>query len=356
MALATTPSASSTAASLPTSPPTSSSTATAATTPLNLLGQNDSAGSRYDFPTSTQFRFGDVNTGKVLTYSSIEQASLQTGTAGDTLNVTSVPFALRLSTGTGNDVVNISNIGGPVSSLPITVNTGPENTNFGGGDDLTVGGATVVVDQNDAVRNLAVNGTLRVTNGAVLTRVPPLIDFLPLSLTGVIDLADGALLWRAGGQTPDFRAMLTAGRNGGAWNGTSANGAINSSLAAASPQGDGVGYGLGSEISPTSIGGFAIAAGDTLLRYTLDGDANLDRTVNFSDLVILAQNYNLAGRNFTHGDFDYSPDGKVDFADLVILAQAYNKSLPAQLATIVGSGVAPAGSKGRKDPGLDELN
>jgi hypothetical protein len=322
---------------------------------MNLLGQSDSASSRYDFPTSTQFRFGDVNTGKILTYSGFEQASLQTSSASDTLNVTSIPFALRISTGTGNDVVNISNIAGQVSTLPITINTGPETTSFGGGDDLTVGGATVVVDQSDVVRNLVVNGTLRITNGAVLTRVPPSIDFLPLSLTGVFDLADGALLWKAGGQTPDFRAMLIAGRNGGAWNGTSASGAMNSSTAASSSLGDGVGYGLGSEIAPTTLGGFTIAPADVLVRYTLEGDANLDRTVNFPDLVRLAQNYDLTNRGFSQGDFNYSPDGKVDFADLVILAQRYGSSLPAVFETSMVAPQAPSKLPGKRRPAGEDI-
>jgi fibronectin-binding autotransporter adhesin len=71
----------------------------------------------------------------------------------------------------------------------------------------------------------------------------------------------------------------------------------------------------------------------TLDFFVLAGDANRDRHVDFADLVILAQNYNLSGRNFGQGDFNYS--GTVDFADLVILAQKYNSTLallPAEIA------------------------
>jgi T5SS/PEP-CTERM-associated repeat protein len=71
--------------------------------------------------------------------------------------------------------------------------------------------------------------------------------------------------------------------------------------------------------------GYREAAGVITVRLTLAGDANLDSTVNFNDLVSLAQNYNLTGKVWAQGDFDYN--GTVDFNDLVPLAQNYNQSL-----------------------------
>jgi hypothetical protein len=60
------------------------------------------------------------------------------------------------------------------------------------------------------------------------------------------------------------------------------------------------------------------------------GDANLDGTVDFNDLVALAQNYNTSGKTWFHGDFTY--DGTVDFNDLVQLAQNYNQPVPSDPA------------------------
>ena len=77
----------------------------------------------------------------------------------------------------------------------------------------------------------------------------------------------------------------------------------------------------------TTANGMAMAADHVLPFFVLAGDANRDRSVNFADLVVLAQNYNLTDKTFSQGNFDYSTDGAVDFADLVILAQKYNVSL-----------------------------
>jgi outer membrane protein assembly factor BamB len=74
--------------------------------------------------------------------------------------------------------------------------------------------------------------------------------------------------------------------------------------------------------------GDAQSGGDfTFAFYELAGDANRDRVVNFSDLLVLAKNYNGTGKTWADGDF--TGDGVVNFADLLILARNYNKTLPA---------------------------
>jgi len=66
----------------------------------------------------------------------------------------------------------------------------------------------------------------------------------------------------------------------------------------------------------------ATLVGDATVKAG-NGDANLDGTVDFNDLVKLAQNYNTSGgKTWFNGDFNY--DGNVDFNDLVLLAQNYN--------------------------------
>ena len=82
--------------------------------------------------------------------------------------------------------------------------------------------------------------------------------------------------------------------------------------------------------------GTADAAGNSLSDTALDffvlaGDVNQDRTVDFGDLVVLAQNYGGSNKAYAQGDL--TGDGKVDFVDLVLLAQNYGSSLAAAVAS-----------------------
>jgi hypothetical protein len=111
--------------------------------------------------------------------------------------------------------------------------------------------------------------------------------------------------------------LLTRGHAAGAWNGTNVGGAFNSSVAAGSAASDGVGYGLGSQIKPATIGPFNIAPGDALLRYTLDGDADLDTDVDLDDVGKWSVNFTgeLGGsgtKSWTQGDWDFDGDADLD--------------------------------------------
>ena len=293
---------------------------------LSLLGQNDSGTRTYAFPALNQFRFGDTTTGKVVTFSEMEQATLHCGGGNDTIDVSTASIPLSIHAGAGSDNVNIT-----ASTAPVTVDTGPENPPvlFGRqGDSINAGfvstfPAQVVVAASDTVVGLNITGgsTLRIANAAVLVRAKPSVD--GGFAVGTLDIANGALLVRAGSIAPDFRSLLTTGRAGGAWNGTGAGGAINSSFAAASGFSDGVGHGLGSEIGISSIGGFTIEPGDTLLGYTLDGDADLNGNVDIADFSRIAANFNAGGKVWTSGDSTY--DNTTDIADFAGLAANFNQ-------------------------------
>ena len=51
------------------------------------------------------------------------------------------------------------------------------------------------------------------------------------------------------------------------------------------------------------------------------GDANFDAKVSISDIVIMANNFNQSGKNWTHGDF--TGDGTVGIGDLTLASTFY---------------------------------
>ncbi|MDB5323494.1 MAG: hypothetical protein JWN40_5125, partial [Phycisphaerales bacterium] len=113
-------------------------------------------------------------------------------------------------------------------------------------------------------------------------------------------------------------------------------------LAAGMPDGD---YRL-----TLPAGAVADSAGNAIVGdasfdfFQLTGDINRNRSVDFNDLAIMAQNYNAAGKNWGTGDLN--GDGATDFLDLALLAQRYNTSLPdlvaASAAAAVVANVTPA--------------
>jgi len=111
-----------------------------------------------------------------------------------------------------------------------------------------------------------------------------------------------------------------------------AAGAIFSSTVKSNPR-DAVGYADGSIDSGT-----AAQPGQVLIEYTLDGDVNLDRTVNFADLLAVAQNFNKTGEDWAGGNFNYGPTGLVNFGDLLIVAQSFNSVLTPAAGAAVQSG------------------
>jgi fibronectin-binding autotransporter adhesin len=174
------------------------------------------------------------------------------------------------------------------------------------------------------------NNTATDLNGALALANSAKVDLNSNAL--VVDYApgnDAAVL-------SGVRQNILTGYNAsspGAGDGNWLGNGITSSSAAADPNAKGIGYALSSEIlGPTggSFMGTPVDGDAVLTRYTLLGDATLDGTVNFADLVQLAQNYNVVDgtRTWFLGDFTY--DGNVNFADLVKLAQNYNTTLPAE--------------------------
>jgi hypothetical protein len=167
-----------------------------------------------------------------------------------------------------------------------------------------------------STRPLQINGTASLQAGGYrLLRCAS----LALGAAGALDLADNALLVDYTGPSPlnMINAWLHAGYAGGAWNGVG----IRSSIAAANPLNRALGIGEANTIFhsfPASIGGFAVPDNSAvLIRFTFYGDANLDRTVDISDLYLLASNWRQTSRRWDQGDFNFdSTTNAVDLGSL----------------------------------------
>lgn len=89
----------------------------------------------------------------------------------------------------------------------------------------------------------------------------------------------------------------------------------------------------------TDTSGTPLFNSTTTTFFSLAGDINRDRAVDFGDLLILAQNYGASGQSYAQGNINGDANGNVDFDDLLMLSQNYGASL--LLAQ-------PPGVKGRK--------
>jgi hypothetical protein len=77
-------------------------------------------------------------------------------------------------------------------------------------------------------------------------------------------------------------------------------------------------------IGVTDVAGNSLASAASVSFFHLPGDVNRSRSVDFADLLIVAQHYGQPG-TYAKGDLNYS--GVVDFGDLLMLAQNYGLAL-----------------------------
>lgn len=164
------------------------------------------------------------------------------------------------------------------------------------------------------------------------------VDNLSVATSAQLDIKNNTVIVDYAGTSPlaAVQAAIVSGYASGTWNGMG----IVSSGAAGNAA---IGYVEASSVGLAggSFAGQTLSGDAILIRYTLKGDTDLNRTVNFDDLLSLAQGYNLAG-GWRQGDSNY--DGAVNFDDLLALAQNYGGSMTLQqedaLASIAGAAFA----------------
>lgn len=263
------------------------------------------------------------NHGATLTFSDATRVTASLSNLGETLNVndTLSSFLVDAIGGTAKDTINVVR-----TSAGSYVRLSPS----GGFDDVTVDTTGIAsnagLQLNGSVFDL---GSLTINNAGRVAQATGTASIRVKTLgfggNGAFDLGNGALVvdYTGATQLSALRGNILTGYNAGAWNGKG----INSSFNAGHPS-YAIGYAEATAVRtafPATFEAFSnIDNTSILIRSTLKGDANLDRIVDFQDLVRLAQNYNSGGKVWSQGDFNY--DGTVDFNDLVALAQNYNTS------------------------------
>ena len=218
---------------------------------------------------------------------------------------------------------------------------------------LTVGPtAAVTFSVGQHLPTLTVNGTATLTPGGKLLKVTG------LDVAGRLDLNDGDLLYDYTGTTPQqttVRGLIATGRAGGAWTGFGLTSTAAKNDAATATT---LGYLEASDYLAAN-GANATFDGETLdntavlVRYTLYGDADLNRAVTVADFNRLAAAFNAAGTVWGSGDFN--DDGSTTIADFNALAAHFNASLSAAGAVTAAAGhvtLTPPGGTPAKTAGL----
>lgn len=142
---------------------------------------------------------------------------------------------------------------------------------------------------------------------------------------GALDLADRELIVDYTGASPlaAVRSWIVSGYAGGIWSGAGIR-SIDAAESAMTSDRGALGYVEVSDLPDPGLSGVFGDQTSVLVRYTLSGDANLNRRVDISDFSILAANFNGVG-NWNRGDFNY--DSAIDISDFALLAANFNKSL-----------------------------
>jgi hypothetical protein len=229
------------------------------------------------------------------------------------------------------------------SDAGIVALAGTTNLANPAGDSLTVmTGATALVNGSQTFSSLTIGpgATVRqvstnTTFGASVLTVGALEIENPDAYGnggGVLDLGNGDLILEPGDTAlisgsssigGYIEQLLTAGYDGGLWDGVNPNGGPNPAAIISYAAADDiygiealgyatVGTGAG-EINVSAYDAVNVQAGDTIVALTYYGDANLDRTVDSTDYALMSYGATLGLNGWGNGDFNYN--GQVDAGD-----------------------------------------
>lgn len=303
---------------------------------IRLLSSFDINANRSIVMTNAGGLSGQINTGEFTsTYAgSVSNSVGTTGgltkSGGGRLTLTGNLSYVGPTTVTGGELVVAVPL---VSSSSIVTGTG------------TAAGATVVLAAPHAalgtygyagnVSSVAVAEftTVRISPADRATQSPNVLVTNSLQINvdefsaykGLVDLTNNDLIVR--GTSPEtLTAMVKQWFAGGLRNGAGIGSSVASAAAyttvAVFPNNDG----SGSPYFASYDGVTGLSASDVILKYTYEGDTNLDGVVNGQDLVNAIEGYSIGLTGWANGDFDYS--GTVTATDIDRLILVLGAGLP----------------------------
>ncbi|MEA2733678.1 MAG: hypothetical protein QOE14_129, partial [Humisphaera sp.] len=225
-------------------------------------------------------------------------------------------LAGKTITKTGGQTLNISAPQSHGNKAKLEVAGGVVNMNTNGGTNLTVNTAGA-----GAATNFTVSQSLTaigVGSGGVVTLTPSAgvgggksIGVTVLNMTGgLLDLTNNnlAVNWTGADPSVFLTSQIALARNEGAWDGPAG---ITSSAAATTAGLTGLGSGPAEDILGISGAQTVLWAGQTvdgstlLVKYTYEGDANLDGFISGDDYSTIDFNVGTSASGYSNGDFNY---------------------------------------------------
>jgi hypothetical protein len=307
----------------------------------------------------------NVNDGGLLTVGTLACAGTVNLTENAEVSVTLLQGSGTVNVGAGAllEIATVQQMSGTIN-----VNSGGEavitTANMSGTINVNAGGHAVI-EETSNIQTVNVNGAgatvliqdtqthitnLTIVNGGLVTLEPlnqtptvsPVtrvlfVDNLNLGgPSGVLDLTDGALIVKYEGGSPynTIKQLLIEGydnEDAGRWDGLG----IITSRALASYPTTSLGYAetVNTDFTITSFAGETINYDAVMVRYTFEGDVDLDARVEVDDLGVLATHWQDSNRDWREANFDYNyptqePLANVNVADLGLLASNWQAGVP----------------------------
>jgi hypothetical protein len=238
-------------------------------------------------------------------------------------------------------------VSGTVGAQTLSINGVPHS-----GSTLTKDGAGVlemksllipnIFVKSGKIKMLANGGASNVSKTKSLT-----IAGSTNAWTSKLDLAnDDMIIDYTAGSSPlvTIQNLIKNGFASGNWNG---NGITSANAAASTSPKTAIGFLDTASLNPGTFDNVAVDSSSVLLKYTLNGDANLDGKVNALDFNAFASNYANTSGTWLSADFNY--DGTVNSQDFSPIATNFGQGAvpgpivmgalvpePAGLAILIG--------------------